>query len=68
MPLSQERYEKLDNELQRASAYFERLSAEMDPGPDAGAQRAVWAKSRVIATYIEELRWLLAQHAAGQLT
>lgn len=63
MALSQERYTKLDNELQRASAYFERLAAEMDPGPDAGAARAAWAKARAIVAEIEELRWTLAQHA-----
>lgn len=69
MAVSQERYEKIDNELQRAAAYFERLAAEVDPSPDAGAARAAWAKARAIVAHIEELRWLLAQQAAlGQTT
>jgi hypothetical protein len=64
MALSQERHQKIDNELQRASAYFERLAAEIDPSPDAGAPRAAWAKARAIVAQIEELRWLLAQTTA----
>jgi hypothetical protein len=61
MTLSADRYAKIDDELKRAAAYFERLSAEVDPGSDAGALRAAWAKARAIAAQIEELRWLLVQ-------
>lgn len=69
MAVSQERYEKIDNELQRAAVYFDRLATEVDPGLDASAERAAWAKARAIAAHIEELRWLLAQQAAlGQTT
>lgn len=35
MALSQERYAQIDDELERASAYFERLAAEVNAGPDA---------------------------------
>ena len=68
MALSQERYAKIDDELKRASAYFERLAAEVDAGPDAGALRVVWAKARAITAQVEELRWTLAREAAfGQI-
>jgi hypothetical protein len=66
MTLSTDRYAKIDDELKRAAAYFERLAAEVDPGADAGAVRAAWAKSRAIVAQIEELRWLLAQDAGSR--
>jgi hypothetical protein len=61
MPLIPERQTKVDSELHRAAAYFERLAAELDPRADASTSREAWAKALQIMIAIEDLRHVIAQ-------